>query len=133
MRIRDNFGLDDSGSQINNPARCRQFGNRAWQLETPRRTKRRTERRRFFMPDFLAAWSADFWRTVYGEPQGSPVPWSGLPARTPFATLYAVAGGDSTQRELPMKNRYAFGGTGTLPGCFVRVGSVVPSSTRNTP
>jgi hypothetical protein len=60
-------------------------------------------------------------------------PWSGPASPHTVRHPFAVAGGDSTQRELSMETRYAFGGTGTLPGCFVRVGSVVPSSTRSTP
>ena len=50
-----------------------------------------------------------FLAAVCGEPQGSPAPVTGLLTRTPFATPFAsVSGGDSTQRELSMEDRYAY-------------------------
>ena len=88
---------------------------------------------RFFTPGFPAAWSADFLAAVCGEPQGSPAPVSGLQTRTPFATLFAVPGGDSTQRELSMENRSAVGGTEPRCCSLVRIGGVVPCSGRRAP
>jgi hypothetical protein len=98
-----------------------------------RRTQRRTERRRFFASEVPAACPADFWRMVCGEPQGSPVSVSGPASPHTVRHPFAVAGGDSTQRELSMEIRYASCGTGIPSGRLVRAARVVPSSIRSTP
>ena len=46
---------------------------------------------------------------------------------------FTVPGGDSTQRELTMDVRYAFFRPTLRPGCFIRIGSVVPFCGRRAP
>jgi hypothetical protein len=127
--------LDAACNQVNNPHVA---ANSATGLGSPnrRRTQRRTESRRFFMPDFRAVPSADFWRRCVGSRKARRS-YAGLPTRAPFATLSPFRVATPRKGSCPWKFGMCFATPGGVPvalsalaALFRRSGGVRHDSSR---
>ena len=124
--------LDAACLRVNNPPDA---ANSATGFSGPKYTQAHTAPHRkpaFFYVRNSCGVVCRFLAAVCGEPQGSPVLGRSANPHT-VRHPFAVAGGDSTQRELSMEIRYASCGTGIRSRRLVRAARVVPSSIRGTP